>query len=496
MLDCSSRQLQTVDFRFINGSVCDLAMERDVDLRWPRRSPEQKYREFLDELGAEIDRRHPGVFEWRFGKPSQNVVDGLIITKADVGGYVFVVGSCQWSGGVQGGVWRDGARHSYSASIMEKREWEVSNLSHWQVRYLESRCSEEVGDIVDWIVKDWAFERPWRAPSPIDPIVEKKRLQRIAGGLKSRSDVSVIVEAEVGPGHKLTPEGEAALRDDLAGLLPSRIRDGFPPDKRGALALKITVLLACYETTSPPGRDRKLCLAALGPQRRSDRQETRVKLEALIPANQDHCWQHERWRWHADSADTNLAIQWGCPVPVGALAAGVLSAAQLSEKFSNGSAEAADKAALAILLQDEGRLIEALELYGVEIDGDLKRLCGGQKIYPPACCAYADENWVQQFQGWMRACAPWLLGNATRREAERIAVWAAEKKSRRRRLPVLKLLVFPGQHHSRKASLILTSADLEGTRPRLEIQATASNARLHESAWKRPLEIDLARYSL
>lgn len=96
----------------------------------------------------------------------------------------------------------------------------------------------------------------------------------------------------------------------------------------------------------------------------------------------------------------------------------------------------------------------------------------------------------------MRACAPWLLGHATRREAERIAALAAAKSGRKRRRPALKLLIFPGQHHSRKASLILTSADLDGMRPRLEIQATASNTRLHESPWKRPLEFDLARYRL
>jgi hypothetical protein len=471
-------------------------MGKDVHLRLPRPSPEQKYRQFLEELGAEIERRHPGVFERRFGKPSENVVDGLIITKADVGGYVFVVGSCRWSGGMQGGVWRDGARHSYSASILEQREWEHSTMSHSQVRYLESRCSEGAADIVDWLVQDWAFERPWRTPCPTDPKAEKKRLQRIVEGFKSRSGVTVVIDAEAGPGHNLTPRGEAALRGDLAGLLMDRIRDGFPPDKRGALSLKTTVLLACYETTSPPGRDRKLTLAALGPQRRSDRQEIRVSLEALIPANQDHSWEHERWRWHADSADTDPAIRWGVPVPVEALAAGTLSASQLTEKVKRGGADAGDKAALAILLQDEGRLLDALELYGVEFDGDLKRLCGGQKIYPPACCAYADEKWVQRLHDWMRTCAPWLLGNATRREAERIAAWAAEKRSRRRRLPVLKLLVFPGQHHSRKASLILTSADLDGIRPRLEIQATASNARLHESAWERPLEIDVARYQL
>lgn len=71
-------------------------------------------------------------------------------------------------------------------------------------------------------------------------------------------------------------------------------------------------------------------------------------------------------------------------LPVQALAAGSLSISRLAEMVQQGRAEAGEKAALAILLQDEGKLLDAPELYGIEIDGDLKRLCGGQKIYPPA----------------------------------------------------------------------------------------------------------------
>jgi hypothetical protein len=471
-------------------------MWETVRLGWLGPSPEEKYRGFLESLGAEIDRRHPGVFQWRFGRPSQNVVEGLIITKADRNGYVFVVGSCQWSGGIQGGVWRDGANHSYSASIKECREWDDPAMSVRQVRYLETRCSAERAEIVDWLVNDWAFERPWVAPVPTDTKAEKKRLQKIANGLKTRAMLAVVVDAKAGPQHNLISADEVKLSRDIQGLLLDRIRNDFPPDKNGMLALKTTVLLASYETVSPPGRDRKLCLVLVGPRRRSDRQEIRVCLEALIPANQDHSWEWERWRWHADEADADCSTRWGAPVPVEALAAGSLSLSQLSENLETQSGDARDRAALAIMLQDDGRLLDALKLYGVSIDGDVQRLCGGQKIYPQACCAYADEKWVHQLHNWMRACAPWLLGQATRREAERIANWAAAKKTRRRRLPELKLLIFPGQHHSRKASLILTSSDLEGTSPRLEIRATASNSRLHESAWKRSLEIDLARYRL
>ena len=57
------------------------------------KSSPQKYRRFLESLGSELDQSQPGVFEWRLGKPSPDVVEGLIITKADRAGYIFVVGS-------------------------------------------------------------------------------------------------------------------------------------------------------------------------------------------------------------------------------------------------------------------------------------------------------------------------------------------------------------------------------------------------------------------
>jgi len=89
----------------------------------------------------------------------------------------------------------------------------------------------------------------------------------------------------------------------------------------------------------------------------------------------------------------------------------------------------------------------------------------------------------------LRGCAPWLLADAVRAAAD-------ASSARRRRIPLLKLAIFPGQHHIRKASLVLTAADRNGSGPRLEIQTTGSNRRLHETAWRRPLEIDLLRYGL
>ena len=61
--------------------------------------------------------------------------------------------------------------------------------------------------------------------------------------------------------------------------------------------------------------------------------------------------------------------------------------------------------------------------------------------------------------------------------------------------PELKLAIFPGQTHSARASLFLTG-DLDCENCRLEMDATASNTRLADAAWKRPIGLDLARFGL
>ncbi len=53
-------------------------------------------------------------------------------------------------------------------------------------------------------------------------------------------------------------------------------------------------------------------------------------------------------------------------------------------------------------------------------------------------------------------------------------------------------MIFPGQFHSRKSSLMLTG-DRDGENPRFVIEATASNARLHDTAWKRPIAVNFLR---
>jgi hypothetical protein len=323
-------------------------------------------------------------------------------------------------------------------------------------------------------IEPWAFPPPWTPPDPVGAARERARLQRIAAGLSDRVDIPCrFTQPTPELLSLLTDRGREAYEHDVASVAGDRLVRHFPCDAAGRLALKTVVLLNSYETVRPPGRDRDLCLAAVAPERRRDEQAVRVVLTDLIVVNQTHRWASNRWLWTP---------------------AEVPPSEQLGTEAAGPSAEN-DRARESLRLLDAGRTEEAMGLYGVAFSEDVHRLLGGERIKPPACCAHPDAAWRDLLIGTLRQAAPWLLPRAVAEEAERLRQWAAGKKGRRRRAVSLKLVIFPGQFHSRKASLMLTG-DVDGGSPRFVIDATASNARLHETAWKRPLSVDLDRYGV
>ena len=315
----------------------------------------------------------------------------------------------------------------------------------------------------------WAFPREWTQPAAIDRAAEKSRLEVLAAGLAARGRTKAHVsDPDPALRQLLAPEGHEALERDLASLSPSRLKRHFPWDHLGRHALGAVVLLDVYPTAKPVDGGRFVCLAASGPERRRDAQEIRVGLASLFPLNQTHRWMDRPWMWQAVEPPA-------------------------AERAWLGDGAEQERAARSLLLLDEGKIEDALSLYGVTLSDDLHRLLGGQRIAPPACCAHADATWTDLLVETLRQSAPWLLHGAVPEEAARISRFTGKKPGKRAQS--WKLAIFPGQHHSRKASLML-AADRDGRNPRFEIEATASNARLAETSWKRLLEVDLLRYGV
>jgi hypothetical protein len=299
----------------------------------------------------------------------------------------------------------------------------------------------------------------------VDRTTEKLRLEKIAAGLLARADLTCRIVAPHEQMSSLTIEGRQALEHDLKKLNPGRVMHHFPWDASGRLALKTAVLLNHYPTTKAVGKGRDLCLAAVGPDRRGDAQEIRIDLIDLILVNQTHRWENSRWLW-TDEAVPNSELL------------GVEATADTPENA---------RAVESLRLLDEGRIEEALSLHHVTLSDDVHKLLGGQRI--KAYDSHPDETWTNLLVDTLRQSAPWLLAGAVENEVKRLA-----QKKGRRSLPNLKLVIFPGQVRARKTSLMLTGGD--GGKSRLVIEATGSNARLPDRAWKRPLAVDFLRYDV
>ncbi|PSB51962.1 hypothetical protein [Chamaesiphon polymorphus] len=312
----------------------------------------------------------------------------------------------------------------------------------------------------------------WKLPAPIDPVRERGRLQLIAKGLSNRQIECQFTEPSPYLLSRLTARGRSDFDRDLSLLRMGQIVRNFPWDKTGRVALKTAVVLNIYEKTpdpNPHSKERDLCLAAIGPDRRSDEQIVKIGLTDLYAIDRNHRWENCPWLWtDKDTPHTEL-----------------LGTNQHIATPEN------DRAMRSLSLLNEGKIEEALGLYGVILSTVLHQILGGGivKNY------YSDLTWRDLLVDTLRQSAPWKLPQAVIDEAARIDLWASQKKSRKPRLPLLKLALFPNQRYTHKTCLMLTE-NINDRHPQLIMQSSAINDRLHHTAWKRSISVDFARYGI
>lgn len=230
-------------------------------------------------------------------------------------------------------------------------------------------------------------------------------------------------------------EIESRLRRDMA----RRLAENFPRQDDGRLPLGETILLSPFGEDRLPDQDRPLWLVALSPERRREPQVITVGLRWVIPENNPHRWENAGWLWDPQHPPVPEEERWGV--------FGV-DADQIEECLS---------------LLDAGRFKEALGLFRVEAEEDVWDILSGRERYSSRVPNVAQA-------------------------------WAAQKKGRQAKPPRLRLFSLPKQSQQRKVSLMLTERGPKGSR--LELEETASNARLAELAWKRPVEMDFCRFGI
>ena len=312
----------------------------------------------------------------------------------------------------------------------------------------------------------------WKLPEPIDPVRERERLHRIAQGLSNRQIECEFTEPSPYLLARLTARGRSDFDRDLSSVRMKQIVRNFPWDKTGRILLKTAVVLNIYDKTpdpNPHSKERDFCLAAISPDRRSDEQIVKIELTDLYAINQNHRWENCPWLWtdidtpHTELLGTNQHI----------------------------STPENDRAMRSLSLLDEGKIEEALGLYGVILSTELHQILGSEivKYYN------STPTWTDLLVDTLRQSAPWKLPQAVIDEAERLDIWTSQKKSRSSRHPFLKLAIFPNQNYTHKTCLMLTE-DINARHPQLIMQDIAINDRLHHTAWKRSISVDFARYGI
>jgi uncharacterized protein (TIGR02996 family) len=348
------------------------------------------------------------------------------------------------------------------------------------------------------VYADWLEERgdsraeevraQCRYRMPIAP-EERQHLAAIAGARAEASESQVAVTVNLAaPGFTLVPDPASLFpahnfADDMAHLSRIEIARNFPRDDKGRLQLDCAVLLARYRCTDALPRFRNLWLTAVGPHRRSDAQVITVRLELLIGDNHPHNWSSARWYWDDRDIGLDEQARWG--ITGKALRAvtgpeGTGTVARLKAAAQAGKLSPTDRIALCTALQDAGKFEEALQIAGVALDDELSQLLNNKLTHFARGCdhppATAIPTRAEKLRRALLEAAPW-----------RFAAGLAQGPDKLQRL-----FIFPGSKHARKPGLAI----VRGEPPRLRVEFTAANTVFPETWWRRPVELDIARWGL
>lgn len=336
---------------------------------------------------------------------------------------------------------------------------------------------------------------------PITP-KETRHFAAIAAARREATadQVDVVVDPN-NPGHRLPGEDTANLVDDVCHLSRLEIARNFPREESGRLQLGRTVLLADYRCTEQLPRSRELWLVAEGPGRRSDPQRITIQLALLIGDNEVHNWSALRWWWDERRTHLGDKARWGITAAALRRVTGAghdAELARLEARWRQETLDGPERILLCTMLQDRGRFEEALRVCNVAYPEHLSRMLNADRFkLPGGCCEPGTEESALARAARLRRtlweAAPWRFEQALALAQARLDEWRSVRPGRSRKLPQMRFFILPkSSHHARKPGLMLIAGQNE--QPELSFVFTASNVVLPESAWRRPVELDIARW--
>lgn len=273
----------------------------------------------------------------------------------------------------------------------------------------------------------------------------------------------------------LSETSQAAVAEDVENLDADALLASYPRDRQGKWPLKEQVFLAAYETAERDqrGATRGAWLIARAPERRSEPQVVSLVLACVTGKGARNRWDASRWLWDA-RAELPAGRRELTGRVLELLAPDGLARRRkrLEARCASGEAALAERVALAVLLQDEGKVVQALKLFEVRLSPAASRaLRTGEGARSNL------ERTRERMVSALASCAPWrfeqLLADVPRRSGKPVQVC----------LVVLTTV-------SATASMFLALLPRARGGMTLDLVRAATIMRAPEDAWKRPRELD------
>ena len=341
-----------------------------------------------------------------------------------------------------------------------------------------------VGALLDWRAR--RRRATGVAPAPAVGGEQVQQLCKVVAARRAAVDAAdTVVVVEDAPGERETAYWSRVRR--LVAWNVPRQEDGRLP-----LGLKVPLAPQDHDILG----ERALWYAAFGPEKRRDPQVIRLGLHWLIGGNHAHRWDRARWLWDPDAdRQAGPVERRGVEdLPWEQIGPGERAdhLAALEAACAGGRGNRDQRVALTLLLQDAGRIQDALALWQVEIAPEAEDVLDGVSQYHRH--GEKAHQWMAVAQAALQQAALWRWSELLREEAGRLEAWRREKKGRPRKRPELRFLLLPGQGTIRRDWLALVPGEKGADTPRVELVSSGSLTRLPETLWRRPPEIDLVRF--
>jgi hypothetical protein len=349
---------------------------------------------------------------------------------------------------------------AYVLTILEERSNQPWTLPVFR------KLSRTIADICNDVIESADYREKFKVAVTLPTVAKQAaRLKAIADSKLSNDFTVVRVIDPVFVGNMPKTEQDI-LQEDLKHLSDANLLWHFARNDKGQFERGKDVVLATYPA-SLEGKylSRSVWLAVDGPERAADKNLI-VYMRNTTGENFEHQWWQERWMWDTRARRGDLYLAW-----------------EINDK---------EKAHRCFELLTQGKIVEALEMYDIELEPQLQLLSVGI----PVSLEHKEytKTWAPRLVENLMRSAPWRFALLLAREKQCREAWVKLKSSRKYEAKPISLFGLGGVQTTDRPQVFLTSK--AGGKMQLILEWSGTQITAPYFDWRRPIDYDLLHAGL